>query len=215
MYTLSYRNHFTANIKLAYPVVLSQLGHILVNVCDSMMVGQLGTTELAASSLANSIFVIAMVCGLGVSYSITPLVATAAGKRNHSRMSLLLINGVVLCTCFGLFLVGMGVFVSKLLQYLNQPADVVAKAIPYLKILFLSLLPLMIFQGFKQFAEGMAITKQPMLISVFTNVLNFLLVYMLIFGKFGAPQLGMNGAAFATLIARSVMAVLIAFYVMR
>ena len=215
MYILSYRDHFKANIQLAYPVVLSQLGHILVNVCDSMMVGQLGTIELAASSLANSIFVIAMVCGLGVSYSITPLVASAAGNKNHNRMSLLLINGVVLCTCFGLVLAGSGFLISRLLHHLNQPADVVAKAIPYLNILFLSLLPLMIFQGFKQFAEGMAITKQPMLISVFTNVLNFLLVYMLIFGKFGFPELGMNGAAYATLIARSLMAVLIAFYVMR
>src|SRR5688572_33060515 len=214
MYILSYRDHFKANIQLAYPVVLSQLGHILVNVCDSMMVGQLGTIELAASSLANSIFVIAMVCGLGVSYSITPLVASAAGNKNHNRMSLLLINGVVLCTAFGLVLASSGFLISRLLHYMNQPADVVAKAIPYLNILFLSLLPLMIFQGFKQFAEGMAITKQPMLISVFTNVLNFLLVYLLIFGKFGFPELGMNGAAYATLIARSLMAVLIGFYVM-
>lgn len=180
-----------------------------------MMVGQLGTTELAASSLANSIFVIAMVCGLGVSYSITPLVATAAGKKNHSRMSLLLINGVVLCALFGLFLASSGFLISRLLHHLNQPAEVVSHAIPYLNILFLSLLPLMIFQGFKQFAEGMAITKPPMLISVFTNLLNFGLVYALIFGHFGAPALGMNGAAYATLIARSVMAVLIAFYVMR
>lgn len=215
MYTLSYRDHFKANISLAYPVVLSQLGHILVNVCDSMMVGQLGTVELAASSLANSVFVIAMVCGLGISYSITPLVATAAGKKDHSRLSLLLVNGTTLCFIFGIFLAVAGYFFAPLLRYFNQPPEVVLKAVPYLTILFASLLPLMVFQGFKQFAEGLSITKQPMLISVFTNVLNFVLNYALIFGKLGLPELGMNGAAYATLIARALMAVLMAIFVFK
>ncbi len=215
MYSLSYRDHFKANISLAYPVVLSQLGHILVNVCDSMMVGQLGTVELAASSLASSIFVIALVCGLGVSYSITPLTATAAGQKNRSRLSLLLVNGTVLCFLFGLLLAVIGFYFSPLLRFLNQPPQVVAKAVPYLAILFASLLPLMIFQGFKQFAEGLAITKQPMLISVFTNILNFVLNYALIFGKLGLPELGMNGAAWSTLIARTLMAILMAVFVFK
>ena len=215
MYALTYKDHFKANISLAYPVVLSQLGHILVNVADSMMVGQLGTVELAASSLANSVFVVAMVFGLGVSYSITPLVASASGKNNHSRLSLLLVNGTVLCTLFGIVLAAAGYFFAPMLVYLNQPAEVVTKAIPYITILFVSLLPLMVFQGFKQFAEGMSVTKPPMLISVFANVLNVILNYALIYGKFGLPEYGMNGAAIATCIARVLMAVFIAFYVLR
>src|SRR5688572_641150 len=215
MYTFTYRNHFAANIKLAYPVVFSQLGHILVNVVDSMIVGQLGTVELAASSLANSIFVVALVFGLGISYSISPLVASAAGKNNHSRLSLLLVNGTVLCTLFGIVLASSGYFLAPFVTYLNQPADVVAKTIPYISILFLSLLPLMVFQGFKQFAEGMTITKPPMYISVFANVINVILVYGLIYGKFGLPEMGMNGAAVATCFARLLMAIMIAFYVLR
>ncbi|MFC5270339.1 MATE family efflux transporter [Adhaeribacter terreus] len=215
MYVLTYKDHFKANISLAYPVVLSQLGHILVNVADSMMVGQLGTIELAASSLANSVFVVAMVFGLGVSYSITPLVASAAGNNNHNRMSLLLVNGTVLCTLFGIAIAAAGYFFSPMLVYLNQPAEVVEKAIPYITILFFSLLPLMVFQGFKQFAEGMSVTKPPMLISIFANVLNVILNYALIYGKLGLPEMGMNGAAIATCIARVLMAVLIAFYVLR
>ncbi|MBK0404677.1 MATE family efflux transporter [Adhaeribacter sp. BT258] len=215
MYALTYKDHFKANIFLAYPVVLSQLGHIMVNIFDSMMVGQLGTTELAASSLANSVFVIAMVFGMGISYSITPLVASAAGNNNHNRMSLLLVNGTVLCTFFGIILAAAGYFFAPMVAYLNQPVEVVEKAVPYISIMFLSLLPLMVFQSFKQFAEGMSITKPPMLISIFTNVLNVILVYALIYGKFGLPELGMNGAAIATCIARFLMAVIMAFYVMR
>lgn len=215
MFSSDYQYHFRENLKLAYPVVLSQLGHILVNVADSMMVGQLGTIELAAASLAGSIFVIAMVCGLGISYSITPLVAAAAGKRNHSRLSLLLVNGTALCTLFGALLAVGGFYLSPMLRYMNQPPEVVNMAIPYINILFVSLFPLMIFQGFKQFAEGLSITKEPMVISVITNVVNVLLNYLFIYGKFGFPELGMNGAAVATLIARTLMAFIMGLYVMR
>jgi MATE family multidrug resistance protein len=215
MWSKDYQWHYRENLKLAYPVILSQLGHILVNLCDSVMVGQLGTVQLAAASLANSIFVVILVFGLGLSYSITPLVAAAAGNRNSSRLSLLLVNGTVLCGIFGLVLAALGYFGSPLLRYLNQPENVVELAIPFISILFLSMFPLMIFQGFKQFAEGLALTKQAMLISVFANVLNFALNYGLIFGKLGLPEIGMNGAAIATLISRTLMAIIIGFYVLK
>jgi MATE family multidrug resistance protein len=121
MWSKDYQWHYRENLKLAYPVILSQLGHILVNLCDSVMVGQLGTVQLAAASLANSIFVVILVFGLGLSYSITPLVAAAAGNRNTSRLSLLLVNGTVLCGIFGLILAVLGFFGSTLLHYLIQP----------------------------------------------------------------------------------------------
>jgi MATE family multidrug resistance protein len=81
--------------------------------------------------------------------------------------------------------------------------------------MFLSLIPLMVFQGFRQFAEGLGLTRQPMLLSVLANVINGLLCYVLVFGKFGAPAMGMMGAAWATVIARSLMALLMAGYVLR
>ena len=172
MLSNDYQKHFKENFYLAYPVVLSQLGHILVSVADSIMVGRLGTVPLAAASLANSIFTIVLVFGLGLSYSITPLVAAAHGRNNRKRISLLLINGLVVSTVMGVLLFLGSYLLSPLLYYLDQPEEVVALAIPFLNILFISMIPLMVFQGFRQFAEGLSLTRQSMYISIFANALN-------------------------------------------
>jgi multidrug resistance protein, MATE family len=213
MLTTDYQRHFKENFHLAYPVVLSQMGHILVTVADSIMVGRLGTVELAAASLANSIFTIVMVFGLGLSFSITPLVAAARGRKNTKRISLLLTNGLVITTLAGVLLFLASYLLSPLLYYLDQPPEVVQLTIPYLNILFLSMIPLMVFQGFKQFAEGLSLTRPSMYLTIIANVLNVAGCYLLIYGKLGLPAWGMNGAAIATLISRVVMAVLMAWYI--
>lgn len=213
MLSNDYQRHFKENFYLAYPVVLSQLGHILVTVADSIMVGRLGTAQLAAASLANSIFTIVLVFGLGLSYSITPMVAAASGRKNTKRISLLLTNGVLITSLAGVLLFLLSYLLSPLLYYLNQPTEVVALTIPYLNILFCSMIPLMVFQGFKQFAEGLSLTRPSMYLSIIANVLNVAGCYLLIYGKLGLPALGMNGAALATLISRLVMAALMAWYV--
>ena len=213
MFPAHYQTHFKENFHLAYPVVLSQLGHILVTVADSIMVGRLGTVPLAAASLANSIFTVVLVFGLGLSYSITPMVAAASGRRDRRRISLLLINGVVVTTLSGVLLFLISYLLSPMLYLLNQPEEVVRLTIPYLNILFLSMIPLMVFQGFRQFAEGLSLTRQSMYLSIFANVLNVLGNYALIYGKLGLPALGMNGAAYSTLLSRVVMAVLMAWFI--
>ncbi|WP_242928980.1 MATE family efflux transporter [Pontibacter vulgaris] len=214
MNTSEYKEHFSKNFSLAYPVVLSQLGHILVSVFDSLMVGQIGTLPLAAASLGNSIFMIVMVFGLGVSFSITPLIAAAEGRRNYTRISLLLLNGLFSNFILGILLFLAGYFFSPFITHLNQPADVVKLAIPYVNVLFLSMVPLMIFQAFKQFAEGLSFTKQSMYITIFANTLNIILNYLLIWGKLGFPALGMVGAAWATLISRIIMALMMGAFVL-
>jgi multidrug resistance protein, MATE family len=213
MLSTDYQRHFKENFYLAYPVVLSQLGHILVSVADSIMVGRLGTVPLAAASLANSIFTIVLVFGLGLSYSITPLVAAAHGRNNRKRISLLLINGLVVSTLMGVLLFLGSYLLTPLLYYLDQPEEVVALAIPFLYILFFSMIPLMVFQGFKQFAEGLSLTRQSMYISIFANVLNVTGNYVLIYGKLGFPAYGMEGAAISTLVSRIIMALTMAWYI--
>ncbi|MEJ8755496.1 MATE family efflux transporter [Pontibacter sp. H259] len=210
----AYREHFSKNFTLAYPVVLSQLGHIMVSVFDSLMVGQIGTVPLAAASLGNSIFMITMVFGLGVSFSITPLIAAAEGRKNYTRISLLLLNGLLSNFILGILLFLAGYFASPYITYLNQPEEVVKLAIPYINVLFFSMVPLMIFQAFKQFAEGLSFTKQSMYITIVANVLNIVLNYLLIWGKLGFPEMGMIGAAWATFISRVVMAVMMAGWVL-
>lgn len=214
MLSADYKKHYRENFFLAYPVVLSQLGHIMVSVADSIMVGQLGTLPLAAVSLGNSIFTVIMVFGLGLSFSITPLVAGAHGRKNKKRISLLLINGVLVSTAGGVLLYLSGYLISPLLLHLDQPAPVVNLAIPFFHILCFSMVPLMVFQGFKQFAEGLSLTKQAMYISVFANLLNIAGNYMLIYGKWGAPPLGLEGAAISTFVSRVIMALMMGAYVL-
>lgn len=209
-----YKEHFSKNFFLAYPVVLSQLGHILVSVFDSLMVGQIGTVPLAAASLGNSIFTITMLFGLGVSLSITPLIAAADGRKNYTRISLLLLNGLVSNVLLGILTFIAGYFLSPYITYLNQPEQVVQLAIPYINILFLSMVPFMVFQAFRQFAEGLSLTKQAMYISIVANSLNIVLNYIFIWGKLGLPAMGLEGAGWATLISRIIMAMMMAAYIL-
>ena len=181
------------------------LGHTFVSFVDNIMVGQLGTAELAAVSLGNSFMFIAMSLGIGFSTAITPLVAEADAEQNFANGKSSFKHGLFLCTILGILLFLL-VFFSKPLMYLmKQPVEVVELAIPYLDFVAFSLIPLVIFQAFKQFSDGMSMTKYPMYATIIANVLNVVLNYVLIFGKFGFPELGIVGAAYGTLISRVVM----------
>lgn len=195
-------------------MVLSQLGHIMVSVADSVMAGRIGTVALAAASLGNSIFTIVLVFGLGISFSMTPMVARADGKQNHTRIALILLNGVVLNTLVGILLFLVFYALSPFIRFLDQPDQVVKLAIPYVNVLFFSMVPLMVFQAFKQFAEGLSLTKQSMYISIFANLVNIGLNYVLIYGKLGFPAMGLLGAAWATFISRVLMAVMMGGFVL-
>lgn len=200
---------------MAYPIMLGHLGHVLTGIADSAMVGQVGSVSLAAASLANGIFMVLLTFGIGISMGLSPLVATAAGKKDHSTNSIYLKNGLVILGGVGLILFVILSLLAPFLHLLNQPEAVVDKAIPYFQILALSLFPLMIFQHYKQFAEGLSFTKMAMLISLFSNILNIILNYILIFGELGFPRMELMGAGYATLISRIVMALLMFLYVFR
>jgi MATE family multidrug resistance protein len=210
-----YSRHFNTNFFLAYPVMLSQLGHVMVGVADSVMVGQLGAEPLAAASLANVIFHLLMTFGIGVSYAITPLVAAADGEGNIRKSAEVLKHGTIINFVIGISLVMIVLIGSKGLYFLDQPIAVVNYAIPYLVIITMSVIPLMLFQSARQFAEGLAHTRQAMYITVASNILNVILNYLLIFGKLGFPELGLIGAGIATLISRVVMAISMWVFVLR
>ncbi|MFC2188020.1 MATE family efflux transporter [Peijinzhouia sedimentorum] len=204
--SLSYREHFRRNITLAYPVVLSQLGQVMVAVVDSAMVGQTGSIPLAAASLANSITFIMIAFAIGISYAITPLIAAADGQGRAREISEILRHGLVLNIFAGLMIFILIASGSGLLHYMGQDPEVVELAIPYMGIIAFSIVPLMVFQTFRQFTEGLSQTRQAMVITIASNLLNVFLNYLLIFGKWGFPALGLNGAGWATLISRVVMA---------
>ncbi|REH52527.1 MATE family multidrug resistance protein [Tenacibaculum gallaicum] len=202
-----YTSEFKYNLKLAAPVMLGMLGHTFVSFIDNIMVGQLGTAELAAVSLGNSFMFIAMSLGIGFSTAITPLVAEADSSNNFTQAKSAFKHGLFLCTMMGIILF-LVVFFSKPLMYLmKQPIEVVELAIPYLDLVAFSLIPMIIFQAFKQFSDGMSMTRYPMYATLIANVLNVILNYLLIYGKFGFPELGIVGAAYGTLLSRVVMVV--------
>lgn len=194
--------------------MLSQLGQVSVGVADSMMVGRLGALPLAAASLGNSIFFVIMMFGIGVSMGITPLVSVADGKGKWKRISRLFKHGLWINLATSLILTGVVLGLSQGLHFLNQPGDVVELAIPYLLIITASLIPLMVFQTFKQLAEGLSQTRQAMYITVFSNLVNVFLNWVLIWGYWGFPELGLNGAGWATLISRVLMMVLMGGYIL-
>lgn len=169
------------------------------------MVGQLGTAELAAVSLGNSFMFVAMSVGIGFSTAITPLIAEADSSDNLQQARSAYKNGVVLCTILGIILFLLIFFSKSIMTLMNQPEEVVALAIPYLDLVAFSLIPLIIFQALKQFSDGMSITKYPMYATLLANIVNVALNYVLIFGKWGFPELGIVGAAYGTLASRFVM----------
>lgn len=185
--------------------MLGMLGHTFVSFIDNIMVGQLGTAELAAVSLGNSFMFIAMSIGIGFSTAITPLIAEADSSDNLEQARSSYKHGLLLCTILGIVLF-LGVYFSKPLMHLmNQPEEVVVLAIPYLDLVAFSLIPLVIFQAIKQFSDGMSMTKYPMYATLLANIVNVGLNYVLIFGKFGFPEMGIVGAAYGTLVSRIIM----------
>ena len=208
-----YKVHYRKNFLLAYPVMLSQLGQVLVGLADSLMVGRLGAEPLAAASLANVVFYLIMVFGLGVSLAVTPLVAAADGENNDAKITTIFSNGLLINVVLGIILALGVVLCTPVLYHLDQPPAVVTLATPYLRIITVALVPYMIFQSFRQFAEGMGNTRQAMYITLSGNALNIILNYLLIYGKLGFPELGLNGAGWATLIARTAMAVAMGLFV--
>jgi len=209
----NFKENFSTTFYLAYPVMLSQLGQVLVGVADSMMVGRLGAVPLAAASLANSIFFVVLMFGIGVSMAMTPLVAMADGNHKGKRISRLFNHGFIINMAGGILMFFLIVMASPFLKNLNQPEEVVTLAIPYLAIITFSLLPFMFFQTFKQFAEGLSQTKQAMYITIFCNGINVFFNWVMIYGNLGFPALGLNGAGWATLISRIFMGLMMAYYV--
>jgi multidrug resistance protein, MATE family len=206
---------YKRNLHLAFPVVISQIGQISVSLIDNMMVGHVGTTELAASSFANNVFMLGMFFGMGITFGITPLVGNSFGNGKIDEVVVWLKNGVLthLAAAFALCLVMFGVYFF--LPFMGQPDEVTNLAKPYYLLLCASYLPFMLFFTFKQFFEGIGNTKIAMHITITANLINILFNYLLIYGKFGFPIMGLNGAGVGTLISRISMPLLFALYILK
>lgn len=212
-----YKPYYSDNLRLAMPIVVSQLGHTLVHLADSVIVGHFaGTIQLAAVSLVNSLFMLVLVLGLGISYGLTPLIAQENGRKNKEECGRLLSNSLLINIITGIILYCLIHFGTLLIiDNIGQSPDVVAYAKPYLAYLSFSILPLMIFQTFKQFTEGLGFTKQAMYISIWGNAINIVLGIIFVKGMFGIAPMGVKGVGLSTLIDRVLMASVMSVYVFK
>jgi len=207
-----YTREFKYNIKLAYPVMIGMLGHTFVQFVDNVMVGQLGTAELAAISLGNSFVFIGMSIGIGFSQAITPLIAEADGAKKDKDISGIFEHSFLICIILGIVLFLLVFLNRNLLYSMNQPVEVVELASPYLFWVSFSLISIVTFQSFRQFADGLSFTRAAMYSTLVGNTINVILNFVLIFGFWIFPKLGVEGAAIGTLISRLCMLTFIIFY---
>nr|WP_154784599.1 MATE family efflux transporter [Flavobacterium sp. LC2016-13] len=192
---------------MAYPIILGMVGHTLIGIVDNIMVGKLGATELAAVSLGNSMIFIALSLGIGFSTALTPIVAEADAEKNANKIRATFHHGLLLCTILGILLFLLIILAMPLMELMHQPADVIALAKPYLAWVAFSLVPLIIYQGYKQFADGLSMTKYSMYAIIMANIIHIGINYMLIYGVWIFPKMGIVGAALGTVISRIIMVI--------
>jgi MATE family multidrug resistance protein len=209
-----YTKEFSYNIKLAYPVILGMLGHTLISIVDNIMVGNLGSTELAAVSLGGSFVFIGMSLGIGFSTAITPLVSMADAEKDDKKIRSVFHHGLLSCVILGVFIFTLIVLAKPIMYIMHQPKEVIDLASPYIDWVAFSLIPVIIFQGYKQFADGLSRTKYSMYAIFMANIIHIFINYMLIYGIWIFPKLGIIGAALGTVISRILMVVFM-HYIMK
>jgi MATE family multidrug resistance protein len=187
------------------------LGHTLIAIVDNIMVGKLGSTELAAVSLGSSFVFIGMSIGIGFSTAITPLVSEADAEKDDKKIRSVFHHGLLTCTVLGVVLFILIVLAKPIMLLMHQPKEVVDLAAPYIDWVAFSLIPVIIFQGYKQFADGLSRTKYSMYAILLANIVHIFFNYMLIYGIWIFPKLGILGAALGTVISRIMMVVFMHF----
>lgn len=201
----TYKPHFKATLFLAWPVILGQLGHIIIGLVDNAMIGQLGPTELAASAFGNSLFYLTAVIGWGLCLGISPLVAQAQGEGDEEKSGHYMQMGLRITIFIGIILSVISLAISFAVPYMpHKNPEVLPFAQQYLQIVTLSVVPMMIFSAYRHFVEGFSWMIPGMVVMAFVVALNVFLNWLLIFGKWGFPALGLAGGAWATVIARVV-----------
>lgn len=222
-FQVTYREHLRRNLKLAVPVMITQAGQITVNLVDNFMVGglggrfdyvvdeNLGKTALGAVSIGNAVFMTALVVAFGFSFAISPLIAAADARKNRTEAGEIFTHGLVLNLILAVILLTFLELSGPLLYKMGQPADVIDMSIPFLSIMAWSMIPIMIFQTFRQFSEGLSLTIPVTIATIIGNIVNVVMNYGLIFGYLGMPRMEVSGAGWGTFTARISMMLVMLF----
>ncbi|MEA3505238.1 MAG: MATE family efflux transporter [Bacteroidota bacterium] len=200
-------SEYKKTLSLSVPVIIAQAGQITVGLIDNVMIGQLGTIPFAAASFTNTLFTLILIFGMGFSFALTPLIGKSRGEKDSKAVANWIKNGLLANLVMGIILalILCGLYIA--MPYMGQPNSVIDMSQNYLSILIISVIPMMLFYAYKQIAEGIGDTRTAMKIMLWANLVNTAGNYIFIFGKFGAPEMGLIGAGIGTLLARIFMAV--------
>ncbi|MCS6808387.1 MAG: MATE family efflux transporter [Bacteroidota bacterium] len=185
--------------------MFTQVGHMIVQITDNIMLGRIGTLPLAASSFGHNVFIAGLLFCIGFSAAMTPFVGAAKGKGDVYEAATWLKNGFFANILVGVSITGVMACVGLLLDAMGQDPDVVRLARPFYFLMISSIPAVLVFQTLKQFSEGIGNTRAAALITIQEIIVNVGLNYILINGKLGFPALGVTGSGLATLIARCSM----------
>lgn len=187
----------------------------MMGVVDSIMVGELGAEPLAAAALGNSVVFLILIFSLGNSIAVTPLVAILVGARKNDECGVYFRQSLLINTVFAVLTIIVTIVVSFFIPLINQPKEVTILSQSYIQILAFSAFPFLIFQTYKQFIEGLSKMRPAMVVAILANIINAFANWIFIYGNFGMPALGLDGAGYATFLSRLFMGVVLMIYVMK
>lgn len=196
------RADYVRVLRLGFPILVGQLGMIVVGFADNAMVGNYSTEALASASFVNNVFNIAILMCMGFTFGLTPLIGSLFSRKENAEIGRTLRDGIRLNVVYALLLTAIMGGLYFFLPYLGQDEALIPLIRPYYLIYLAGILPIAIFQCFAQWAYAVNSTKMPMWIILAANVLNVAGNYLLIFGHCGMPELGLTGAGISTLFAR-------------
>lgn len=199
------KNEASQTIKLAVPIIIGEITQIALHLIDSAMVGAISYQQLAAAALVINVMNIPFVLGIGMTISVSQMVSLAHGRTDAQLVSHYLFNGFVLCAITAVVISFTLFFGNNILYHLGQDPEVVRLAIPFMKLMSLSIIPMLLFMTLKQFADGLEQTRTAMALSLVGMPINVVLNWLLIYGNLGFPRLELEGAGWATLITRTII----------
>ena len=203
--TSQYNNHYRTLLSIGIPIMIGQLGMIILSFADTMMVGHHSTSELGAASFVNNIMNLVIITGTGFSYGLTPIVGGMFGRKQLPEAGQALRCSLLANTLAAVIMMAALTILYFNLANIGQPDELLLYMRPYYLVLLASLPFVMLFNAFKQFTDSITETRTSMWILLSGNLLNIIGNYILIYGKMGVPEMGVVGAGVSTLISRIVM----------
>ncbi len=198
-----------ATLLLAIPIVIGQVGQMLMGITDSVMIGRTGAVPLAASSFGAGVFNIFFIVGVGLLTPVAVFASRARGAGRHDEAGEFLRHGLAIALGFGAVGVALILFIGVHLEWFRQAPEVLAAVNPFFFLIGFSLVPVFAYLALRQFAESMGRAWVPMLIILCGVVLNAFLNWVFIYGHLGAPRLGLTGSGISTLISRTLSSAVI------